>query len=226
MRKTRAPERETAPQAHPSKRTAAARKARAQRASDDPAAVCGSRGRAPLRARVLRKGGGLAIGQAALYRYRSIARPRTRVPLLIVYALVNRPYMMDLEPDRSLIRGLLVAGPGCVLDRLGLSGRRGSVHDARGLSRRTARRMRRGDLESHGLDALNLLGVCQGGVFSLCFAALHPERVRNLITMVTPVDFHTPRGSPVEVGAQNRCRCLGGQRKRLGRCAQSAVSCR
>ena len=41
------------------------------------------------------------------------------------------------------------------------------------------------------LDAINLLGICQGGAFSLCYAALHPEKVRNLITMVTPVDFHT-----------------------------------
>ncbi|MFZ1859067.1 MAG: alpha/beta fold hydrolase, partial [Candidatus Competibacter sp.] len=27
---------------------------------------------------------------------------------------------------------------------------------------------------------------------SLCFSALYPEKVRNLVTMVTPVDFHTP----------------------------------
>jgi polyhydroxyalkanoate synthase len=26
---------------------------------------------------------------------------------------------------------------------------------------------------------------------SICHAALHPQRVRNLVTMVTPVDFHT-----------------------------------
>ncbi|HOM17853.1 MAG TPA: alpha/beta fold hydrolase, partial [Thermoguttaceae bacterium] len=38
---------------------------------------------------------------------------------------------------------------------------------------------------------VNLLGVCQGGAFSLCYAALHPEKVRNLLTMVTPVDFQT-----------------------------------
>src|SRR5476651_1214824 len=37
-----------------------------------------------------------------------------------------------------------------------------------------------------------MLGVCQGGVFSLCYSALHPQHVRNLVTMVTPVDFHTP----------------------------------
>jgi polyhydroxyalkanoate synthase subunit PhaC len=47
-------------------------------------------------------------------------------------------------------------------------------------------------LRMHRLEALNILGVCQGGVFSLCFSALYPTRVRNLITMVTPVDFHTP----------------------------------
>ena len=44
----------------------------------------------------------------------------------------------------------------------------------------------------HSVDAINLLGVCQGGVLSLCFAALYPEKIRNLVTMVTPVDFHTP----------------------------------
>jgi polyhydroxyalkanoate synthase len=32
------------------------------------------------------------------------------MPLLIVYALVNRPYMMDIQEDRSMIRGLLDAG--------------------------------------------------------------------------------------------------------------------
>jgi polyhydroxyalkanoate synthase len=34
-----------------------------------------------------------------------------------------------------------------------------------------------------------VLGICQGGFFTLCYAALNPERVRNLITMIVPVDF-------------------------------------
>ncbi len=51
------------------------------------------------------------IGKLTLYRYRPIAKPAAgSVPLLIVYALVNRPYMMDLQEDRSLIRGLLARG--------------------------------------------------------------------------------------------------------------------
>ena len=42
----------------------------------------------------------------------------------------------------------------------------------------------------HGLDSINVLGICEGGVFTLCYAALHPERVKNLIVTITPVDFH------------------------------------
>ena len=46
-------------------------------------------------------------------------------------------------------------------------------------------------LQSHELPALDLLGVCQGGVLSLCYTALHPRQVANLVTITTPVDFHT-----------------------------------
>jgi Poly(3-hydroxyalkanoate) synthetase len=41
------------------------------------------------------------------------------------------------------------------------------------------------------MERINLLGICQGGTFSLCYAALHPGNIKNLITTVTPVDFHT-----------------------------------
>jgi polyhydroxyalkanoate synthase len=47
--------------------------------------------------------------------------------------------------------------------------------------------------DRHGIEAINLLGICQGGVVALCYAALYADRVRNLITCVTPVDFHADR---------------------------------
>ena len=49
--------------------------------------------------------------------------------------------------------------------------------------------------ERSGQEKVDLLGICQGGTFSLCYSALHPEKVRNLITMVTPVDFHVDEGA-------------------------------
>ncbi len=127
-----------------------------------------------------------------LYRYRPIAAPAGTAPLLIVYALINRPYMMDLQEDRSLIRGLLAHGLDVYLIDWGYpdgADRFTTLADyIDGLLGGCVERI----LAAHRLDALNILGVCQGGVFSLIYAALHPKRVRNLITMVTPVDFHTP----------------------------------
>jgi polyhydroxyalkanoate synthase len=131
-------------------------------------------------------------GKLRLYRYRSIAKPSSEVPLLIVYALVNRPYMMDLEKDRSLIRGLLSRGLDVYLIDWGYpdgADRHLSLADY--LENLIAGCIEE-ILRNHRATRLNLLGVCQGGVLSLCFSALHPERVRNLVTMVTPVDFHTP----------------------------------
>jgi polyhydroxyalkanoate synthase len=131
-------------------------------------------------------------GKLRLYRYRPIARPAGRAPLLIVYALVNRPYMMDLQQDRSLIRGLLAAGLDIYLIDWGYpdgADRFTTLADyIEGYLAACVQHI----LRQHRLDGLNLLGVCQGGVLSLCYAALHPACVRNLITMVTPVDFQTP----------------------------------
>jgi polyhydroxyalkanoate synthase len=130
-------------------------------------------------------------GKLRLYRYRAIAKSRDAAPVLIVYALVNRPYMMDLQEDRSLIRGLLAQGLDVYLIDWGYpdgADRFTTLEDyIEGFVQESVEEV----LRRHRLEKLNLLGVCQGGVFSLCYAALHPDRVRNLITMVTPVDFHT-----------------------------------
>jgi polyhydroxyalkanoate synthase len=131
-------------------------------------------------------------GKLRLYRYRSIARPGPATPVLIVYALVNRPYMMDLQEDRSLIRGLLAQGLDVYLIDWGYPDGADRFTTLSDYVEEFLHGSVEEILKSHGLEKLNLLGVCQGGVLSLCYAALHPERVRNLITMVTPVDFHTP----------------------------------
>ncbi len=131
-------------------------------------------------------------GKLRLYHYRPLLTSVRAVPMLIVYALVNRPYMMDLQEDRSLIRGLLAQGIDVYLIDWGYpdgADRFTSLADyIDNLIDGCVQQL----LETHQCDAVNVLGVCQGGVLSLCYAALHPGRVRNLVTMVTPVDFHTP----------------------------------
>ena len=130
--------------------------------------------------------------RATLYRFRRQSPASTKTPVLIVYALVNRPYMTDLEPDRSIVRRLLDAGLDVYLVDWGYpqdEDRRLSLDD---YINRYLDGFVNHILSAHGISGLNLLGICQGGTFSICYAALKPEKVSNLITMVTPVDFHTP----------------------------------
>ncbi len=149
-------------------------------------------GLGPIETGVLPRDAVYQEDKLTLFRYQPRVATPHPVPLLIVYALVNRPYMMDLQEDRSLIRGLLDAGLDVYLIDWGYpdAGDRHLTladyvlryidHCVETLRAR------------HAQEAINLLGVCQGGALSLCYTALHPAKIRNLVTMVTPVDFHTP----------------------------------
>ncbi len=132
------------------------------------------------------------VDKTVLWRYVPTAPDAGLAPVVICYALVNRPYMLDLQPDRSLIRGLLARGLDIWLVDWGYpdAGDSGlSLDDY--VNRYLGACIDRVRSE-RGVGAVNLLGVCQGGTMSICHAAQHPERVRNLVTMVTPVDFATP----------------------------------
>ncbi len=131
-------------------------------------------------------------GRVVMYRFIGEKAPTAKVPLLIAYALVNRPYMVDLQEDRSLVKGLLARGEDVYIIDWGYPDRSDRYLILDDYINRfiggAVDHLRR----ESGLDGINLLGICQGGTFSLCYAALHPGKVKNLITMVTPVDFHTP----------------------------------
>ncbi len=125
-----------------------------------------------------------------LYRYRPTVAKPARVPVLLIYALVGRYQMIDLEAERSFVRKLLAEGLDVYMVDWGHPTRAqrwltiddyvsGYLDDCVDLIRQT-----------HGLDQINVLGICQGGVFSTCYAALFPQKVKNLVLTVTPIDFH------------------------------------
>jgi polyhydroxyalkanoate synthase len=115
----------------------------------------------------------------------------SKPPMLIVYAMVNRPSILDLHPDTSTIRGLLEQGINVYL----LEWKAPTVlHSALGFGEYLHQSL------DHCVDymrdlsqapKIDLMGVCQGGVFALCYSAMFPKKIRALVTTVTPVDFHT-----------------------------------
>ncbi len=124
-----------------------------------------------------------------LYHYRQEKELTYPVPVLIVYALVNRQYMLDLQPDRSIVRKLLLHGLDLYIIDWGYPTKadmylnlddyiNGYLHDCVEFVRKKA-----------GYDKINLMGICQGGTFCAMYAAMYPEKVQNLITLVAPFDF-------------------------------------
>lgn len=126
-----------------------------------------------------------------LYHYQQGDSPSARIPTLLVYALVNRPYMLDLQPDRSLVRNLLAHGIDLYLIDWGYPTRADAYLTLEdyvcGYIDNCVDAIR----EQTGSPAVNIIGICQGGTLSVMYAALFPEKVNTLTTIVTPVDFST-----------------------------------
>ena len=129
---------------------------------------------------------------ARLYHYRGGQEPRLRVPLLIVYALVNRPQIADLQDQRSLVQGLLAEGVDVYLlewNDVNEADRFLCLDDyINGIMDRAVDFIRGTSNE----ERIHMLGICQGGTFSICYTAAHGEKIRTLVPVVAPVDFQTP----------------------------------
>ncbi|WP_228717180.1 MULTISPECIES: class III poly(R)-hydroxyalkanoic acid synthase subunit PhaC [Haloferax] len=124
-----------------------------------------------------------------LLHYESQTESQHDVPILVVYALINRPYILDLQPDRSVVRTLLENGFDVYLIDWGEP----SLLDASLTLDDYVNRYLENCVdvvrERSGQDAINILGYCMGGTMSAMYAALHPEKVRNLGLMAAGLCF-------------------------------------
>jgi polyhydroxyalkanoate synthase len=115
-------------------------------------------------------------------------------PLLIVYALINRETMLDLQPDRSVVKNLLANGIDLYMLDWGYPTRKDRFQDLDDHINGYMDNAVKYILETHGLEQLNLMGVCMGGTMSAIYAAQHPEKIKNLMLTVAPTDFDTDTG--------------------------------
>ena len=110
-------------------------------------------------------------------------------PVLVIYAFINRHYILDLLPEVSVVRNLLNQG----LDIFATDWGTPSAYD---------RSLTIGHFVNKYIDKsvdfikkitksdkVSLFGYCWGGDLALMYAALHPQKVKNLITVATPGDF-------------------------------------
>ncbi len=129
-----------------------------------------------------------------LKHYLPRTKSRLKTPLLVVYALINRETMLDLQPGRSVVERFLEDGVDLYMIDWGYPGRKDkflTIDDhVNGYMDTMVDFIRK----KHRLRKINLMGICMGGTFSVMYAALHPAKIRNLVTTVTPTHFDTDQG--------------------------------
>ena len=129
-----------------------------------------------------------------LKHYRPVTQKRIQTPLLMIYALINRETMLDLQPGRSVVENFLKEGVDVYMIDWGYPTRKDRfvgiddhvnvyINDIVDFIR-----------ERNNVAKINIMGICMGGTFSVIFSALHPEKVQNLITTVTPTHFDIDTG--------------------------------
>jgi polyhydroxyalkanoate synthase len=129
-----------------------------------------------------------------LKHYLPTAPQTNSTPLLIVYALINRETMLDLQPGRSVVQSLLNAGIDVYMVDWGYPTRKDKFLTIGDHINWYMNDMVDYVRHACNVDTINLMGICMGGTFSVMYAALHPQKIRNLITTVTPTNFDTDQG--------------------------------
>lgn len=133
-------------------------------------------------------------GRVKLLHFDTDQPAKYRQPLLFVFALVNRPYILDLLPGKSVVEHYVKAGFDTYLIDWGKA-----THADRNESLETyidgyLPRFVDHIAARNGVEQVNVLGYCMGGTLSSMFTALHPQRVRNLILLAAGIDFSTREG--------------------------------
>jgi polyhydroxyalkanoate synthase len=123
-----------------------------------------------------------------LLHYRPLVSRTAKTPILVVYALMNKSYILDLQPDKSWLRSLLSQGFNVYLidwktptsidkyvsfdDYVNYY-----VDDCVDLV-----------TKENSVERLTLHGYCLGSTMAAMYTSLHQEKVRNLVTIAPIID--------------------------------------
>jgi len=119
---------------------------------------------------------------------------KTKTPLLVIYALINRETMLDLQPSRSVVEILLSQGVEIYMIDWGYPTRKDQFLTIGDHVNGYIANIVDFICCRNQISQVNIMGICMGGVFSIIYSALHPDKVKNLVTTVTPTNFDTDKG--------------------------------
>ena len=133
------------------------------------------------------------LNKATLYRYTPVkpAEERHRIPLLLIFALMNRSSILDLRPGNSFVEDMLNKGHDLYLLDWGVPGPEDAEMNLGDYALEYIPRAVRKLKAVSGSETFNLLGWCIGAMLSTLYASLrgNVEGLKSLILLTAPLDF-------------------------------------
>jgi polyhydroxyalkanoate synthase len=131
------------------------------------------------------------IHNIKLLHYKPLTETQEPIPILIIYALINKPYILDLQPDRSVVKVLLENGFDVYLIDWDEPREKDHMWDLDLYVNNFIDRIVDFVREDTDSDQITILGYCMGGTLSTMYTALYPEKVKNFMAMAAPIYFDT-----------------------------------
>jgi len=123
-----------------------------------------------------------------LYHYHS-KKPYNK-PLLVVFATVNRPEILDLFPDHSLIGHLLKEHSDVYLLDWGYPNAEDQNISLNDYVQKYLKGCVQFICQHTKQTSIDLLGICQGGLICLLYSLLQND-IHKMVLISCPIDFHT-----------------------------------
>jgi len=131
--------------------------------------------------------------KAKVYHYLPTQQPKNHypVPIFFIYALINRPYVVDLRPGASLMEFLVNQGYDVYLIDWGDPGLEDKDLTLDDYIMDYLPRAAKHVLRHSGAKELTIYGYCIGAALTAMFAAMFTPEIpfRNMVVMAAPIDF-------------------------------------
>jgi polyhydroxyalkanoate synthase subunit PhaC len=137
------------------------------------------------------------LNKAKLYRYVPVlpAQERFPIPIILIFALMNRPTIMDLRPGHSFVEHMVGKGYDVYLLDWGVPGPEDSKLKFENYTLEYMPRAIRKMKAVSGAKEFSMLGWCIGAILTTIYAALRPDDgLRNLVLLTAPLDFSNREG--------------------------------
>jgi polyhydroxyalkanoate synthase subunit PhaC len=133
-------------------------------------------------------------GRLRLIRYCPLTPQQYAVPVLCVPSLINRYYILDLLPERSLVAYLVSRGLNVYLLDWGRprpSDKTVTLDEhVTGYLYQAVAAVAADSAARNGSEQVSLLGYCMGGMFAAVYTSLFGRQIANLVNLAGPIDYH------------------------------------